>query len=230
MNDGQQAAENLDLPPIHRLISAYAVKQHKPPFHAAFAFDAQLAEIIRSTSEPMIGAIRLQWWRDVMAKPTHERPLGNPVIAAMNALDAPDAIAADAKALIDAWEGLIEAEGDALQNHLAFAEARGRALFGMFARAIAADREADLLRLGRLWAAWDLARHLSDPAEAEALLGAIRSEAGWLKSLRLPRRLRPLTILAALVRLDMRAGALERPLLRPETALRIIWHGVSGRT
>lgn len=229
MNDGQQTAENLHLPPIQRLSSAYAVKQDKPLFHAAFALDAQLAEVIRSTSEPMIGAIRLQWWRDVMAKPPAERPLGNPVIAALNAAGNADNIALHAQSLIDAWDTLIEAEGDRLQGHLEFAEARGHALFGMFAGLAAPEREADLLRLGRFWAAWDLARHLSDAAEAEAVIGALRGETAWLTSLRLPRRLRPLAILAALARLDMKPGALERPLLRPATALRIMWHGMSGR-
>ncbi len=36
----------------------------RPAFAALFAIDVALADVVRATSEPVLGAIRLAWWRE----------------------------------------------------------------------------------------------------------------------------------------------------------------------
>ncbi|MEP3723688.1 MAG: hypothetical protein ABJM59_05815, partial [Parasphingorhabdus sp.] len=63
-----------ELEPLQRLIVAYAKPSDRSRFALLFALDSRFAEILRSTSEILIGQIRLTWWRDVLTKPATERP------------------------------------------------------------------------------------------------------------------------------------------------------------
>jgi phytoene synthase len=50
---------------------------------AVLALDGELARIVRSVSEPMLGRIRLQWWVDVMPGVVGGRPPSHPVAQAL---------------------------------------------------------------------------------------------------------------------------------------------------
>lgn len=53
---------------------------------AVLAFDAELARIAQSVSEPMLGRIRLQWWIDVLPGVVGGRPPSHPVAQALASL------------------------------------------------------------------------------------------------------------------------------------------------
>ena len=66
--------------------------------------DARLERIAEGSSEPMLGQIRLAWWRDVLGSDTP--PKGEPLIARIAALSEALAwpIAESMLAMVDGWE------------------------------------------------------------------------------------------------------------------------------
>lgn len=50
---------------------------------ALYAFNLEIATIRETVSEPLIGQIRLQWWRDALGSIYEGRPPGHPVAAAL---------------------------------------------------------------------------------------------------------------------------------------------------
>jgi len=236
MSGAGEVAADIALPPLYRLVAAYARGADRPVFHALFDFDAMLARIARQNHEPMLAAIRLQWWRDVMEQSPGERPRGNPRLAALTALETPGQPLSALVPVIDAWDALIDAEargeGDTPETRVTFANGRA-ALFLAIARwCQPARRSADLGAVetaGRLWAQWDRARHMPDPDRAAALLHALKPGLSAAGTIRMPRQLRPLSILLRLAKLDIAAPRPDQPLLRPATAGRIVWYGLTGR-
>lgn len=47
------------------------------------AFFGEIARVPSSVREPMMGEIRLQWWREVVSRSAQQRPTGNPVADAI---------------------------------------------------------------------------------------------------------------------------------------------------
>jgi 15-cis-phytoene synthase len=62
------------------LASLFWPAEARPHAHALLAFDAEIARVREAVSQPMLGEIRYQWWRDVIEK---EAPAGNPVAGAL---------------------------------------------------------------------------------------------------------------------------------------------------
>ncbi len=69
-----------------RYLSAmFAQEPARADLFVLYAFNLEIARIRESVSEGMIGAIKLQWWRDVLAGiyETGTFPRGNPLVAAL---------------------------------------------------------------------------------------------------------------------------------------------------
>jgi len=67
-----------------RYLSAlYAPEPVRAHLHALYAFDAEITRIGDIVHEPMAGEIRLQWWRDVIARERDGEAAANPVAAAL---------------------------------------------------------------------------------------------------------------------------------------------------
>lgn len=106
---------------------------------ALAAFHGEIARIPASVSEPTIGAIRLQWWRDALEDPS-SAATGSPVADAMRRALVARQIEPEAPlAIIDAYEALLHhgslAQPDALT---AFADAGQGAAFRMAAHILGA--------------------------------------------------------------------------------------------
>jgi len=181
------------LPIERRLALAYAPRSARTATLALFALDASLGNLVRATREPMLGQIKLAWWREQLGKPADERAQGEPVLALIGQVSD---FGQDLRDLVDGWEELL-AEGAISRDRLAaFAAARGSACAAL-ARAVGSERFADPAReCGNAWALAELAVRLSDPAERETAL-ALVSETSW-RSVALPRTLRPLKVLHGL--------------------------------
>ena len=54
----------LGLTPLHRLALAYAPAASRGAWLGFLALDMRLAAIVRAAREPMIGQIKLAWWRE----------------------------------------------------------------------------------------------------------------------------------------------------------------------
>ena len=214
----------LTLPPLPSLLCAYAGADAGRQ-GALWAFDGRLAAVARTTSEPMIGQMRLAWWNEVIDDSAGAKGRGEPVADALRATGA--VRAAGLEALIDGWE-VVTTEPDLGERQLQdYAAGRGGGLF----RALAdeADPPAWLLAAGRIWALWDLAGHVSDPGVATAALALARAILSDAQEARWPRRWKPLRIAFALARQDVIAGRGAPRGLPRSYALRILRIALVGR-
>jgi 15-cis-phytoene synthase len=188
-----------DLTPPQMLALAYARGDSRDFLALLLRYDRRLGAIIANGKEPLIGQMRLAWWRDVIARPAASRPLGEPLVAALTALEQAQgggtAAAASMLLITDAWGGLLANEQwttAVLADHLA---ARSAAIFGGYAAAKAGTglRDGDVVTAGRYWAACSLPEYCQTAAQHDAVTSHVTGMQPWY---RLPATLRPLTILA----------------------------------
>lgn len=204
-----------ELFPPQRLALAYAPNYARPVWLAFLALDARLAEVVRQAREPLIGQIRLAWWRERLAEDASAWPAGEPLLAALRSWEGSHRALAP---MVDGWEVLL-GEGPLDRESLS-AAVEGRAA-GLVAVAdhLGHGGRVDAVRsLARRWVRADLAANLSDPRELANL--AALAEGEERLSPALPRALRPMLVLEGLNR-HGRPGVLA--LLR---ALRL---GILGR-
>lgn len=158
------------------------------------------------TSEPMLGQMRLAWWRDALGKPVAERPCGDAVLDAIGVDWAghEDALVQ----MVDGWEVLVTAEQIGADEAAAFGAGRGA-----FFAALAADASPAVGQVcttaGMRWALADAATGVSDQGERAALVAAgLAADHGGG---RLPAELRGLAVLDALALRALRRGG--RPMM-----------------
>ena len=164
------------------------------------ALDARVAGVVRGAREPILGQMRLAWWRDRLNEAPGGSPRGEPLLAALEPWDGHRQALV---ALVDGWEVLLGEAPLSAEALAGFAEGRG-AVCAALAEMLGAGA-ADAARMGRGWGLGDLAGHLSHPDE----LAAARDLAAahdWAH-VRLPRALRPLAVLHGLARRRVRGHA-----------------------
>jgi phytoene synthase len=61
------------------LAASFAPRASRPDLLALGAFNVELARIAEQVREPDLGAIRLQWWRDAIARTAEGEAVGHPV-------------------------------------------------------------------------------------------------------------------------------------------------------
>ncbi len=208
--------------PERGLALAYAPDDgRRAALSALLALDAALGDVVRSTTQPALGQIRLAWWREQLVKLDAAAPPAMPVLEALAADVLPRGVAGAAlSAIVDGWDVLIEEEAldDAALER--FADERGGQLFALAAAVLGGDG-AVARRLGRGWALFDLARHQSDEAvAARADVLARAALAGSLGGVA-----RSLGMLALSGRLEL-AGVSRGG---PKRAARLMWFGLAGR-
>lgn len=172
-----------ELAPPLRLAVAYAPAHARPLWAALLALDQRLARAALGGNEPMLGQLRLAWWRDRFREPASAWPEGEPLLAALARFDAERPVL---EALVDGWEQLCGGEaGSFAQDRLA--DARAGAILALARAAGDRNRSEAADALARSWASADLARRLGE--------GDRRARG---PAVALPRVLRPLLILADL--------------------------------
>ncbi len=217
----------LQLDPFHRLVFAYAKRSDRARYALVFALDLRFAEVIRSTSETLIGQMRLTWWRDILTKPIEQRPVGEPLVALINDAEQQGVDLGPLLNILDGWGLLLDDFPWDDRQFDKYAAKRGEGIFG-FVRGGDRELTTDQRQAARAWALWDFARHCSDANMRERAFekcSAMYREAG---SVRFDRSGRPLSIFCKLVKSDVTNGALTADLYRPGVASKIIWHGVTG--
>ena len=174
-----------DLPPLaldvrrqdrERFVTAlFAPTEKRQDLFVLYAFNAEIARIKSLVREPLAGAIRLQWWRDVVAQ---ERPGSeidhHPIAAPLTQFLASGQIPADGLlALLDARERDLNNDPfQSLAQMVAYADATAGNLSQSALQLLGANDE-DSLKAGR------------GTAIAYALLGLLRSmpshlSQGWM--------------------------------------------------
>ena len=174
-------------------------------FSALWAIDLALADVVATTTEPGLGAIRLAWWRESLAALDEAKPPAEPRLTAVATDLVPHGIiASEVSELADCWLPLLPSSIDASAAGVALRR-RGQILFGLGARLLgwdAAEGEA----AGELWSLVDGARRCHDFYIRQALLEEARAAIVHLPRQKPPRALRPMTVLAALAAHDVLRG------------------------
>jgi len=170
---------------------------------ALFALDLELAQVVATTSEPLLGEIRLAWWREQLARLDNASAPAQPTLAALAQHVVPVGVSgASLEPLEDAYLVLLldeHCDADQLDRYLAN---RGGALFAAAAKLLGADVAA-ARTLGRCWALGEFVRRGERPPfVARELLEAVRRQALVRPA---DRALRPLAALARLALADVDA-------------------------
>jgi len=106
------------------LAALFAPEPQRSGLLALLAFDHELARTRTVTREPMIGRIRLQWWREAMAEAASEaEPRAQPIVESLSeTVRRHDLALQHLIALIDAREEEIEGPLDVVRTGHALAE------------------------------------------------------------------------------------------------------------
>jgi phytoene synthase len=120
----------------------------RPAWLALHGLDLELESVVAGTTEPMIGEIRLAWWREALQGLDAGRVPAQPLLQLIAAEVLPKGVTgAELAGLEDRWLGMIGAEL-VPESHFA----GGGLLFSWLARLAGADA-AQGRALGEAWAA-----------------------------------------------------------------------------
>jgi phytoene synthase len=181
------------------LALGHVPKSHRPAVAALWQLDETLGRIVATTTEPMIGQMRLTWWHERLCALDAGERAAEPILAKMAVDVLPhDVKGVDLALLIEGWEALLEPLPLSETTLTTYAEQRGGALFRMTDRLLG-EQGSDAA--GEGWALMDFALKCSDPVTAGR---AAAMAADRLRTI--PRMAKPLRILARLAR----AKALRR--------------------
>lgn len=194
------------LSPEAELALAWSGPKVRGALSLALQLDRRLARIAGRTTEPVLGQMRLAWWREALGKPVAERPRGDVVLDGLGQYWAGREAAL--VAMVDGWEALVTAETLGKAEAEAFGAQRG-AFFVALADELAPALSVRLAAAGLRWAVADAAAAVADEDERAALVGAGLALGVALG--RVPRALRGLAVLDALARRALGRGG--RPLM-----------------
>jgi phytoene synthase len=147
--------------PDRYLTALFAPAARRESLFALYAFNLEIARAREAVREPMMGRIRLQWWRDALAEAAAGRPYRHEILE-------PLAAAIGERSLTAAWfERLIEAREQDIESEipedmsalLGYAEGSSAALTWLALEILggAAGREPAAIEAGRkLGIAWAL--------------------------------------------------------------------------
>jgi phytoene synthase len=187
--------------PEAELAVAWSPPKVRAPLTMALLLDRRLARIVARTSEPMLGQMRLAWWREALSKPVSDRPRGDAVLDGLGT--SWEGREAALTAMVDAWEVLVTADRLGPVEIEAFGSGRGA-----FFKALGDDNgEAKAQRVAAAafrWAIADAAASVSDPDE-RALLVAMGMARSAQRG-RFPSHLRGLAVLDALAWRSLQRG------------------------
>jgi phytoene synthase len=205
------------------LALGYAPAAKREGLAALFALDATLGQVVRGTREPLVGQMRLTWWRDALTALDERPPPAQPVLVAIATQVQPHGVnGATLATMTQGWEQLFAEplDADAMAAH---ARERGGVLFAAAERLLGGHRP-DVAVVGEGWALADLGAGLRDPAAADMARDLAGKRLDGAARGRWPRALRPLGALALLARDDLAGGTAGSP----RRISRVLAHRLTG--
>ncbi len=211
------------------LALSYVPAPDRGPLSALFVIDAAMGDVVRTTREPMLGPIRLAWWRERLEEIDAGVPAPpEPRLQAVERELVPRGVTGtDLAALEGGWLRLFDPFPWTIETSEAI-WFRGNLLFGLGARILGQPDER-IQAAGGLWALVDAARHCSDSDSRVTLIEQARTFARGLGGTGFPSALRPLSVLAALAIRDVRRGEPFEAEGTPGRAAALLSHRLIGR-
>ncbi|WP_373491524.1 hypothetical protein [Parasphingorhabdus sp.] len=199
------------------LVRLYWPVELRPAFDALFGIDDALAEVVVTSTQPALGAIRLAWWREALTRLDASPPPPEPRLHAVAAeLHSRGITGARVAELEDGWVTLLDEE-----PNLERVAGRGTRLFAMAAQLLGgSDELIDVA--GRLYAYGTVRRRGLGPMHRST------EELHQLVGHHFPRRLRPLTGLARLAARDVKQAPKLEPEATPGRAAALLSHRLFG--
>jgi phytoene synthase len=199
------------------LVRLYWPVELRPAFDALFGIDDALAEVVTSSTQPALGAIRLAWWREALERLDTKTPPPEPRLQAVALELLPKGISGkDLAALEDGWATLLDERPDSerIGRH-------GATLFRI-AGTLLGGSDDRLEAAGRLFALGQLVRKglITRVSNAELMQR--------LAGHRFSKALRPLTALARLAARDARHASSIEPEATPGRAAALLSHRLFG--
>ena len=199
------------------LVRLYWPVELRPAFDALFGIEDALADVVTSSTQPALGAIRLAWWREALERLDTSPPPPEPRLQGVAVELLPRGIGGKMLAgLEDGWATLLDEQPDAerIARH-------GTALFAIGAKLLGAN-DPKLDPAGRLYA-YELVRR-----KRLAPVHRPMEELHLLSGHRFPRQLRPLTALARLAARDVKQAPAIEPEATPGRAAALLSHRLFG--
>lgn len=191
-----------------------------------FALDARLGHIVRGTREPLIGEMRLTWWRDSLGTVQKGDAPAEPLLRDLAASRlSPERLAL----MAEGWIELLvpfPIEDAAL---LVFAARRGGALFCAGGDLLGVTGFPGLDAAGQGWSLSDFAFHCSDADTRRRALALALPLLEQSFATRWPKQARPLGMIATLALRDARAGAPPARRGSPARQIAMLRHRLTGR-
>lgn len=206
----------------------YIPRPQRQPVSDLFALDAALGNVVRTTREPMVGRIRLAWWRERLEELDQGMVPAEPQLEATARLIAASPLTGAMLAgLAERWEPLLDPFPWSGETVGAIA-ARGSSLFA-FAAAVLGGVDHKCAELaGSLWSLVDVAQHCSDAEARFLLVDVARARAAEFRGTAEPS-LRPLTMLGLLARRDIERWPEVEPPATPGRAWVLVRHKLTGK-
>jgi len=189
----------------------------RPAFDALFAIDDALAEVVATSTQPVLGAIRLAWWREALERLDASAAPPEPRLQAAARELLPRGISGrNLAALEDGWATLLDEQPDMKR-----VGARGARLFAIGAGLLGTKDE-------RLDAAGELHAYEQVRRKRLALIERPAEQLQLLAGHRFSRRLRPLTACARLAARDAKQAPAIEPEATPGRAAALLSHRLFG--
>lgn len=200
------------------LALSYAPAARRPALFALFALDERLRAITLAARDPLIGLMRLTWWREALEALDTAPPPAEPLLQQVATEVLPGGVTGAALAELTAgWEMVLDGQADGQPDWGQVTCQRAR-LFRLAEEVLGCtDQRAG--EVGRFWCQVDLSKDWPTGTPAAEVLADCYRQA-WSSTLR------PLGALGLLARFD--AEGRSRP-GDPRRVGRLLWHRLTGR-
>ena len=142
-----ESADLLDECPEVLRVALSSASAHRDIWLAAFALDGRVGRMVLGASEPMLGQMRVAWWRDQLGKAVHDRPRGDHLLDLIGTnWNRNEAALVE---LIDGWEALLSPRPLAETAILEFVAGRVSLSLGLANLVGTMDHERDVRRWRR---------------------------------------------------------------------------------
>ncbi len=184
--------ENLDV----AIAMAYAPANARPVLDVLFDLDDVMIRLIRSTREPMLGEIKLQWWIDqIEAIQSHQKPASHPILEKLKALDLPLLSLQQLLSYCEGWRHVLVPQ-PFLESHLIkFSEARA-SLISVAGSALNIEIEIKPYAF-QTWCLLDFSRNSVSKTVHQQVSAIAENTLKNAQKRRLNKALRPFDILGA---------------------------------